>query len=169
MQGSLTLNKDYFDAYFDMLENDLDAVARGVVIVFWNNLLVNTPQWTGAMAASWNFSYDMPVPVDRHDLVQSRELPPFQKGHPVGIDIANAESARAINNFKLGDVAFITNGVTDEHANYYAQDVEDGLQKVRAVNRPGNAVALSLGKIDAQYGYGIKLSTAKQLMKLKVE
>lgn len=168
MQGKLTLNKDHFDAYFDQLENQLDEVARGVVIVFWNNVLVNTPQWTGAMAASWNFTLNAPDPVDRHDEVQSREEEPNQRGHPTGIGIANDASRAALNSFKLGDVAYLTNGVTDEHANYYAQGIEDGLQRLRAVNRPGNAVALSLGVIDAKYSRGIPMNTAKALRRLRI-
>jgi hypothetical protein len=169
VRGDLTLNKDYFEAYFDQLENDLDAVARGVVITFWNLVLVNTPQWTGAMAASWNFTYNTIQPVDRHDMVQDREATPHQKGHPIGIDIANAESYTNLSKFKLGDVAWVSNGVSDIHANYYAQEIEDGTHRLRAVNRPGNAVSMSLAIIDARFGSGIKLSTAKQLMKLKVE
>lgn len=169
MQGSVKLNQDQFDAYFDMLENDLDALARGVVITFWNNILANTPQWTGAMAASWNFTYNVPIGVDRHDMVQDREAAPYQKGQPIGIDIANAASREMLNTFTLGTVAYISNGVTDEHANYYAEAVEDGSQRIRSVNRPGNAIAMALGAIDAKYSRGIPTSTAKQLMKLKVE
>lgn len=166
MQAKVSLNEDAFNAYFDMLETQLDEVARGVVITYWNLVLKNSPQYTGAMAASWNFTYGAPVFVDRSNDTPFDPLheEPHKKGDPEAIQIANNASREALNSFKLGEVAYMTNG------DPMSEQIEEGTLSppLRSVNRPSHAMMNSLGVIDARYSRGITLRTGKDLMKVKI-
>lgn len=170
VEGKVILNEDAFEDAFSELEDQLDAMARGVVVTFWSLVLEKTPQYWGREAASWNFTINQPRAVDRSDLMTPQDKDNArirQRGDPEGIQIANEFARETINDYRLGQIAYMTNGA-DHGEGMYAVDVEEGRVRLRAVNRPGDAVRASVATIDARFSRGISAVTAKELMGRKL-
>ena len=153
------------EAAFMLLEADLTAAVRGLTVDIWNNVLRRTPQYEGRMAASWTYSLNNPIYVDRSGQVDnSGEVTMTddgaqyryshtgikRKGDLAAIQISNEANIGHDRSFKLGDTVFISNGV-DHGEGPYSQDVEDGVVRLRAVNKPGNAVGRTLDMIHSRF------------------
>jgi hypothetical protein len=172
------------DDEFARIERELTATARGVTVSLWKDILKRTPQWSGAMAASWTYSIGSPVTVSRDHLVDQPDdvtgedqedgedtllFGPKQKGHIEAILIANQASAGAELRFKLGDVVYFGNGVhSDLYGGEYAGPLEAGAFKLRGVNMPGRPAALAIRAMTLRYGQGIKKASAGQLKNLRI-
>jgi hypothetical protein len=122
------------------------------------------------MVASWTMSLNTPKAVNRTGqvpqligpgqeridkypdgwggLVAERSGEPadmlYSKGSQPGIDVALRESAGWSQTYHLGDTVYITNGVVNEIGQHYASGVENGDIRLRAVNRPGDAMRRSV-------------------------
>lgn len=152
------LQWDNLDAAFEQLEADLTNVARGLAVRAWDALLARTPQFYGRMTASWTFSLNSPVFVDRSDAAWAEQTDkidegPFaglRQGHPVAIELANFYNAGRDKAFKLGDTVWFANGV-DHGEGPYSQDVEDGNINLRAENLPGEPARRAIDWIGLRY------------------
>lgn len=151
------------DAAFAELEGELTDVVRGMSVRVFNGFLSKTPQYLGRMTASWTYSLNVPVFVDR-----SRDVDPTEgklsesgyidygsfkglwRGHPLAIAVANAANAGKDSGFKLGMTIYISNGVNHGEGPY-SQDIEDGSVILRAENRPGAPVARTLDWASVAY------------------
>jgi hypothetical protein len=169
---------DSFDAAFDELEKELVNVTRGLFVEIFYGILQRTPQWQGRMVASWTFSLRTPHYVDRsHDpslissgeihLDDKHEFQPYQKGSQPAIQVALANSQFRDQDFKrLGDDVFISNGV-DHGEGGYSWLVENGGINLRAVNRPGMPVRLTLDQVQSRYA-DISQRQAERLKQLSI-
>lgn len=161
MRAKLTLDRSSLDDAFDDLENQLSEMARGIAVTFWDDILARTPQMWGEMAASWTFSVGSPEFYDRSWDVQHVE--PLYKGHAAALMIANDYNAGNEVNFRLGQTAWITNGVD------HAQAIEDGEIRLRQVNRPGMPIARAMGSMYSKFSRGISYKVAQSLRTKKIE
>jgi alkanesulfonate monooxygenase SsuD/methylene tetrahydromethanopterin reductase-like flavin-dependent oxidoreductase (luciferase family) len=157
------------DEAFAALEAECTAVARGITVSAWKATLRETPQWSGAMAASWTYSINAPVFMDRSSQVP--KLPysrTYQKGdHPAVAVAAHASAGREMA-FKLGDRVFFANGV-EQGADGYADQIEEGtMANLRVVNKPGRPGARAIDEIEARWGLGVEHRAAGQLKNLRI-
>lgn len=154
----LEVGWDNLDEAFQKLESELTDTVRGLSVRGWNSLLSKTPQFYGRMAASWNYSLNVPDFADRSleawtAQADKTDLGPFEglwRGHPVAIAIANAANAGKDKAFKLGDTIYFSNGV-DHGEGPYSQDVEDGNVHLRAENLPGEPARRTLDWLGVRY------------------
>jgi hypothetical protein len=157
------LEWDDLDRAFAELEAEVSDVVRGITVEAWNLVLLNTPQYYGRMVASWTYSLNSPVFVDR-SLAMPNDGDPYdirQKGHPEGIGIANFASLGRDYGFKLGMSVWFANGV-DHGEGPYSQDVEDGKVSLRPENRPGNAVGQAIDTMSVRHTDGV-ISLGKKI------
>lgn len=170
------LDWDNFDEAFDSLEAELTSIVRGISVEVWNLILVRTPQFEGRMVASYTYSLNKPVFIDR-----SMEISPvddegnaaadyrnaFRAGSTTAINLANLENLGAEGKFRLGDTVFISNGV-DHGEGPYSQAIEDGDITLRSVNRPGRPARRALDSIVARYGVEVAPSRVTYLKNLSI-
>lgn len=172
-----------FDEAFEELEQALTNVARGVTVSAWKSILNRTPQWSGALAASWTYSIGVPQIVDRSHLVtQPTASDPLDNeeegwvhweglqyaGASPAIQLAKDASLGADAGFKLGDVVYISNGAYSPILGLYAQAIEREEIPLRGVNMPGRPAYLTLRALDVKYGKGISKAAAGQLRNLRI-
>jgi hypothetical protein len=160
------------DEEFARVEAELAATARGITVSVWKGVLSRTPQWSGALAASWTYSIGSPSVVDRSGLFKVEWQPgataPYQKGSHDAIQAANEASKGADTPFKLGDTAYISNGAYSQELGRYAQMVEEGAIPLRGVNMPGTPVTTTLGITSVKYKGGVSRAAAGQLKSLRI-
>lgn len=168
----LDLSWDNLDEAFASLEQEITDVVRGLSVVLFQQVVLRTPQYLGRMAASYTYSLNAPVYVDRSFLFgdeiegQFQSKPwitkPSSKGGVKAVNLASLYNQGKPDRFKLGDTVYISNGV-DHGEGAYSGAVESGEVKLRAVNRPGNAVHRSLTYINALYGKNVSYAAALKL------
>lgn len=184
----LDLEWDGLDKAFQELEAECTEVVRGIAIEAWNHMLDQTPQFWGRMAASWTFSYNAPLFLDRSETVDASETSDMAlsnqvtydtpdgpetsfaglyKGHPEAIDTANFYNRGRDNGFQLGMTIFFANGV-DHGEGPYSGAVESGAIRLRPVNRPGAPARRSLDFVAARYGRGVSAERAKLLKSFRI-
>lgn len=140
------------------LEDFFTKVIHGMVHEIFYEILNRTPQATGAYAASWSLSVGSPLVVDRTSMVKTYSFDTLpksgylkQKGDHEAIEIALSASVGALTYHGLGQDIYITNGVLNEMGYHYAPDIEAEKVVLRAVNRPGNALARALDQAGIRY------------------
>jgi hypothetical protein len=176
------------DRAFAEIAQDLTVAVRGMSIEIWDIMLKQTPQLYGRMVASWTYSLDMPVYVDRSDMIdQSKaparwkarvtkdsvprqtlvELDGWRKGSPEAIRIANAASAGMPDRFQLGQTIWMANGVNHGDG-HYGLDIEEGRVNLRKVNQPGTPRKIAVDKITVKYAEGIWYWDLEKLKKKRI-
>ena len=170
---------DSFEKAFDELEAELEAAARGITVLAWDSILARTPQYTGAMAASWTYSIGNPIEIDRSHAINEEEIgareingrwvtsSPKGKGDFEAIEVSNVFNIGNDSAFRLGDVVYIANGVDGDDGPYSA-GVEDGSIQLRAVNLPGAPIARTLDMIEARFATDMSDADARQLKQLRI-
>lgn len=151
------------------------AAFRRAVWEVFQNILENTPQFTGQAAASWNIGIDAPdytidagVGDDQH-LTKSANLSHAgarQRGDRYWIEYARIKNKQRLFLIKAGTKVFITNaalGDTDhgKSSERYMESLQDAtywMDKLRAVNKPYETAAetvalyrhtaLTIGELD---------------------
>lgn len=170
------LDWDNFDEAFDSLEAEITNIVRGITVEVWNLILVRTPQFEGRMVASYTYSLNKPVfidrsmeisPVDEEGNAAADHRRTFRAGSTTAINLANLESLGADGKFRLGDTVFISNGV-DHGEGPYSQAIEDGDIVLRSVNRPGRPARRALDWIAARYGVEVAPSRVTYLKNLSI-
>lgn len=168
------------DEAFTQLEAELSLVVRGMSFELWHSILIKTPQYLGRMAASWSYSLNTPLYVDRSDQIDTgaidsdeslrhRETGLFAglyRGHPAAIKIANRESAGKADSFRLGDSIYMANGV-DHGEGPYSVKLEEGGVALRPWNLPGAPLKRSLELITARYSDDVSSSEASSMVTRK--
>lgn len=163
---------------FKELEDELTAIVRGMTVKVWDSILIKTPQFSGGMAASWTYSLNAPQFYDRSDqlngigrgVIESGRyvaVAPRYRGHREAMVVANANSAGAEVNFKLGDIVYIANGA-DHGEGPYSAAVESGAVPLRAVNLPGTPAKRSIDMIGSRYGVDVSRRAAEQMKATKI-
>lgn len=181
----LTLDTSDLDRAFDELSDELGQVARGMSVELWNMVLARTPQFAGRMAASWTYSLNAPVFVDRSGAIAMEldQMPshlvgtdPYtgdevfggrKRGDPEAIALANFASYGAEVEFKLGMTIWMANGV-DHGEGAYSDAVETGKVRLRSVNRPGAPMQRSVDTINSRYGIDVSPGVAARLKSLRI-
>lgn len=151
------------DAAFAELEAECTSIARGLTVRAWQSVLARTPQYMGRMAASWAYCLNHEAFYDRSDDVDPQgaqldatryrgpnEFQPLRRGDTAAIAISNLHNLGKDQDFKLGDVVYITNGV-DHGEGAYSQAIEDGEVRLRPANLPGKPQKLTEDYINAYY------------------
>lgn len=178
---AVDLEWENLDEAFAELERDLTAVARGITIEAWNLVLKQTPQFYGRAAASWTYSINEPVFMDRSRLVEPSSntghyrtdpdegdvFTGRSKGDPEAIGIANLGSMGNETSFRLGDTIYFANGV-DHGEGPYAADLESVSIFLRSVNQPGRMVSRAFDKVSIRYQNGTSNAQAAVLKQLKI-
>ena len=138
----------------------------------WKSILVKTPQAHGRLVASWSYSVNSPIIVDRSDWVISNEdakaaIPPYRfKGHPDAIRIAYSASEGNASSFKLGDTIYFANGADHGEGPYseFIENISDTDPNwLFYKNKPGYMVKRTLQMIDGRYANGIDDHQASEL------
>lgn len=175
---------DNLDAAFEALEDECSAIVRGITVEAWNNVLKETPQFYGRLAASWTYSINAPVFVDRSQSVKMSlglDTPAayatdpdegdvftgLWKGHPEAIGIANMASFGKESTFRLGDTVYFSNGA-DHGEGPYAADIEQGFIRLRPVNSPGKMASRAFDRAQARYGQSVSPRRVEYLKGLKI-
>ena len=173
---------DDLDKAFEEIEAELSQVVRGLSIEAWNYVLQQTPQFYGRLAASWTYSLNAPVFVDRSKaaMMSVSTLANFttdpdegdvftgrRKGDPEAIGIANLASIGHETRFKLGDTIFFSNGA-DHGEGPYAADVESGAVYLRPVNRPGRMASRAFDRMQSKYGNDVSPQRVEYLKSLRI-
>ena len=173
----LTLSWDNLDEAFASLEREVEDVVRGISVEVFHQITLRTPQYLGRMVASYTYSLNTPIAVDRSflfgtydstgEFVSHPWVQPQSKGSVRAIALAGQYNQGRELKFKLGDTVYITNGV-DHGEGGYSGAVESGAVKLRAVNRPGNAVHRAMVAIGAKYGKKVSHNAALKLRALQI-
>jgi len=136
------------------LEVELEDIYKGFVVVAYNMILDETPQWTGHAAAQWNIGRNH-IDVSRSHRYLKDRLSVSQsardkttgdtalkhKGDMEAIDEAKRRQSGAVSQIKLADVIFISNNVEDLLTGGYAQKLEENPNSyLREANDPGHMV-----------------------------
>jgi hypothetical protein len=179
---SITGQWEGLDQAFAALEEECEAIVRGIAIEAWNYVLRQTPQFFGDAVASWSFSVVTPKFVDRSNLVdhpeptlgeQGADEPAGfkfrydpeeikQKGHSSAIEIANLFVGSTPWTWHLGQEIWFANGVD------YSAGLEDGSIRLRAVNRPGQMASRALDNIQTAYGDQVSPRSVNRLKGLTI-
>lgn len=177
LEVTMEFDEASLDRAFEELTNDCTQIVRGIAVTAWNQILEQTPQKFGRAAASWTWSYDAPLFLDRSHMIDPMEIEIddyddngfLYKGHPHAISIANMFAAPNSNSpkFKLGTTIYFANGV-DHGEGAYAGALEDGSITLRAVNRPGEMVRRALDTIYSRFGWDVPEKTAEYLKYTKL-
>lgn len=141
---------DDLDAAFEALETECSEVVRGIAVEAWNRVLEQTPQLLGRLVASWSFTLNAPIAVDRSFAAELDTPEPLAKGDPAAIDTANFYNRGADDGFRLGMDIFFANGA-DHGEGPYAAEIEAGLMRLRPVNHPGRMAARAFDHIQLKY------------------
>lgn len=182
----IELEWEGLDEAFAELEQDCTDIVRGMTVWAWNNILQQTPQWSGALVVSWSYSLNAPHYVDR-----SEDLPPAEggnegfdedgqffindfmghhKGYSPNIAFANTFNAGNDLRFKLGDTVYISNGRESEDD--YAEAIEGqdyGVVRLRSVNMPGRMAGRTLDRMHSMWdANGVSNIAAQNLKLLRV-
>lgn len=168
-------------ALMNELEEEVAAACIGLGIELFESILYRSPQSSGSYAASWTMSLNVPKAVDRRGMVPASEKTmtfnrggpgydltvgiPYSKGDLPAIELAMAASSGIKSAFRLGDTIWISNGVLNEEGEAYGMDIESGEMMLRAVNRPGDALARSCDYVIRQYGSITQSKLAKLVNK----
>lgn len=169
----------------DELEDECERIIRGLTVSIWNGILLKTPQFLGRTAASWTYSLDAPVFVDRSDVMEGELAPASERydpadpgsdeyvmaryrGHRTAITYANMQSLGVPDKFKLGQTVFISNGAR-EGEEKHVTGIEGGWTYLRAVNRPGRPMKRTLDAVQARYGEDISPQQAVTLKFTRIE
>lgn len=171
----VTFDWDNLDAAFAHLEREVEDVVRGITVETWHGILNRTPQYLGRMVASYTYSLNAPVTVDRSHAIEvpdtedHDELSSFvrSRGHVEAINTANLYNLGNDLRFRLGDTVWITNGV-DHGEGAYSAAVELGEVRLRPANLPGQPVARTLDSIVARYGANVSKHRARYLRTLQI-
>ena len=163
---------DNLDQAFEAMEEVLSAKAKEISLDLWDEVLKRTPQYEGRMAASWTYSINVPLFVDRSALVDNslgnlgqsytsvdllsgeETFSGRRKGDKEAIAYANFASRFNSEQFRLGNTVWIANGV-DHGEGPYSSEIENGGVRLRSVNRPGAPVRYAVDAIINRYGLNI--------------
>ena len=123
-----------FDAalsrFIEKARNKAEEAAVGMAKVAFDNLLKNSPQYSGDFAASWRVGYGA---IKDYTCESSGSFPmeePLHRGHPDAISTAKENATWG--KLKLGQSIFISNTAT--HDEPYAMKIERGEITFRTVN-----------------------------------
>lgn len=163
----VTTEWDGLDEAFAMLEGECTGVVRGIAIEAWDRVLAQTPQLLGRLVASWTFSLNVPITVDRSFAVDVNIDAPLQKGDPEAIDTANFYNRNAADGFQLGMDIFFSNGA-DHGEGPYASEVERGGAWLRSENQPGRMAQRAFDTMAARYGQNVSAQRAAVLKTFRI-
>jgi hypothetical protein len=146
------------------LRKEVTDVFKGYVIVAFNMLVDETPQWTGYATAQWNigvnrldmstsslfaedraeiaglFNSDQKV----SDITFSKK--PKYKSHSAAVNEARERNSDKVLQISLDKVIFLSNNAVDPIEGAYAQMLEKNPNNyLRRVNRPGHMVTRTVG------------------------
>ena len=160
------------DEAFAALEAECTDIVRGLTVSAWRAVLRATPQYSGDMAASWNYCLNTPTFTNRAGQaervwVDEMSFIPYRRGDSPAIAIANSSNAGRDAAFKLGDRVIFTNG-SDHGQGDYAQQAWDGTLPLRTVNLMGRPLGRTLDEIESRYGTGISRAAAGQIKNLRI-
>ena len=159
----LRTNFDKMVPYFDKMSQEISHVefgkmARGVIIDFFNDVLNETPQWSGDLVASWRL-----IPPATSDAAgsSSKSITPGEiaKGSEKGIDKAK-KANQGFNDYIPPFKSFV-NLVNSQP--YSVQVEENWKSYLREPNQPGHAVARAVLKLPKN----ITLTWVRDFYKMK--
>lgn len=161
----------------ELAEKELAPVVKGLAQEVWSSILVKTPQMFGRLTASWSYSVNTPIVVDRSSMIISNEEAdkareeqgPFKyRGHPAAIRIAYSMNQGNASSFKLGDTIYFANGA-DHGEGPYSQAIEEAdPQWLRRFNRPGAMVRRTAQAVQAKYENGFSEDQAERLKRYQL-
>lgn len=169
----------------ELTVKEFEPVVKGLGQELWNSILTKTPQYFGRLTASWSYSVNTPITVDRSSMVISDEEADRvrdqraemreegldvhdvgdvrYRGHPTAIRVAYSMSQGNASNFKLGDTIYFANGANHGEG-AYSEFIEtvDPLW-LRVYNRPGAMVRRTAQAFQAKYENGVSENQAERV------
>ena len=134
-------------AWFAAVEKATAEAAVGVAKQVFENILINSPQFSGDFVANWRPSVGAPDPRFQVDVISGAAryrghtdemgIQPFGRGDTPAIHYAQSHAAWQLP--KLGQAIYISNSV--RHDEPYAWLIEDNKINFRPVNMGADRVA----------------------------
>ena len=144
-------------------------VGRGLSVFAFNNLLQNTAQFSGDMAANWKYqigsiNYEFQSDVI-NPLIRAGKAISFIMGDETAINYAKMENSGKDAAFTLQTPVYISNSAA--HDSFYAWKVEKGTIKFRQGNK-GSPVGKTILKVGASFGGPMSPFNVTILRKLSI-
>ncbi len=153
-----TLNLSEFDTALDRaldaLEREVTFAFRGFTVTVFRELVENSPQWSGNLAANWNIGINAPSPeysemstktgswYGHADQQHRGAFDPFVRGAPFAVGVALGRNLPKTRVIKFNDTVYLSNNTPYLH-HVAADESDDGKSPyIRPENKIDGVVAL---------------------------